>query len=208
MSRVHVGIPSHDGKVHVECMLGVLDAWSTHISNLNVVRGSFLPRSRDRIVSDFLADLASPTHLLCVDADIEWRRADLERLLELRVEFAFGMYVGKDGAGVTMMTSPVEVELSGHRVWEVDRCGAGFVLLTRSAVERMAQHYGASDTYRDGQGRHHVGLWQTDGRVERDGVMVAEGEDFAFCRRWRALGGRILTRPDVRLGHVGQHVYR
>ena len=32
-------------------------------------------------------------------------------------------------------------------------------------------------------------------------------DDWAFCRRWRDIGGRLWMHTGVRLGHVGQHVF-
>jgi hypothetical protein len=29
------------------------------------------------------------------------------------------------------------------------------------------------------------------------------GEDFSFCRRWRAIGGRVWLDPELELHHVG-----
>ncbi len=71
----------------------------------------------------------------------------------------------------------------------------------------MVARYGPHETYLfDDQS--FVGLWQTSGSSDLDGKVVAEGEDYAFCRRWRALGGTITTRRDVLLGHVGTQTYR
>jgi hypothetical protein len=33
-------------------------------------------------------------------------------------------------------------------------------------------------------------------------------EDFAFCRRWRDMGGKIHVDLDSKLQQLGQHVYR
>jgi hypothetical protein len=32
-------------------------------------------------------------------------------------------------------------------------------------------------------------------------------EDYAFCDRWRELGGRVFIDPSVRLSHVGEKAY-
>ena len=32
-------------------------------------------------------------------------------------------------------------------------------------------------------------------------------EDFAFCRRWRDIGGKVYLCPDVPLDHVGFHTW-
>ena len=38
-----------------------------------------------------------------------------------------------------------------------------------------------------------------------DGVFMSE--DYAFCRRWREIGGRIWADLNIRLTHSGAHAY-
>lgn len=206
---IRIGVPTHDGGIRQECVLGLLDAQRTWRVQVDIVQGSFLPRSRDLIVDRFASDGAA-THLLCVDADMDWRAEHLGALLELEVDFAFGRYVGKREGAPLMASRFIGAgrSPSGVEVEEYERCGAGFLLLSRACIETMRDAYGPSESYVDPAGRPLIGLWQTSGRVEFDGRMVAEGEDYAFCRRWRSLGGQIFTRRDVRLGHVGSHVWR
>jgi hypothetical protein len=33
-------------------------------------------------------------------------------------------------------------------------------------------------------------------------------EDYAFCRRWRDIGGKVYADMQSDLGHLGQHVFR
>jgi hypothetical protein len=33
-------------------------------------------------------------------------------------------------------------------------------------------------------------------------------EDYAFCRRWRDIGGKVYADLDSQLLHVGQHLFR
>lgn len=208
MRSIRVAIPTLDGRVEEQCLYGLLESFGGRWPcSVQLVRGSRLPASRDRICADFL--LGDDSHLLCVDADIAWSADDAERLLALEVDFAFGYYAGK-APDAPLMCSPAigRAVVGGVEVHEHDACGAGFVLLSRSCVEQLTEAHRA-DTYTDPTGARLVALWQTFGVVSRpDGTLVAEGEDFAFCRRWRALGGRIFGHPGVVLGHVGQHVYR
>lgn len=206
---LHIGIPLHDGRIHDECMRGVLETWGRWPCSISTVKGSFLPRNRDLIVDLFTHD-ESATHLLCVDSDMEWHASDVEKLLAMDAHFAFGQYVAKREPRTVQASRPIGPVhgVDGYELHEFDRCGAGFLLLSRECISSMLDAYGPSLSYVDAAGRPLVGLWQTEGRVELDGRMVAEGEDYAFCRRWRDIGGHILTRDDVRLGHVGERVWR
>lgn len=188
--HVHIGIPTLDGKPHQECVLGLLEAWGCLSCSVSFIRGPLISRNRDIVVADFLAR-EDATHVLFVDSDIAWKASDLVALLALEISFAFGRYVGKVPP-YPYLDKPCE------RGGGFARCGGGFVLVEREAIERMIEAYG--EIYTDPMGRSLHGLWRHDG--------ASEGEDFAFCRRWREIGGTIATSSDCRLGHVGSMVYR
>jgi hypothetical protein len=33
-------------------------------------------------------------------------------------------------------------------------------------------------------------------------------EDYAFCHRWRAIGGKVWVDLECKLMHLGQHLFR
>lgn len=84
-----------------------------------------------------------------------------------------------------------------------EACGAGFMLLRRSVVERMtAAALEAGATYwPSAPGVQVAALWNGHGLASSKGRF--EGEDYSFCRRWREFGGEIFTDTPVTLGHVG-----
>lgn len=211
---VHIVIPTLDGKIEQECLLGLLETWGKIPCELSLPKGCYIGRNRDIGTAEFLD--GDCTHILYVDADISWRFSDLEKLLELNTGFAFGRYPHKgptwkrgwvargESSGIALMGT--KGRLVDAVEWE--RCGGGFVLLSRSAVERMCEMY-PGFRYVDPVGRELHGLWWMDGlRMGPHGEAVCEGEDYAVCRRWRELGERIFTRNDVSLGHVGSCTYR
>lgn len=210
---IFIGIPTLDGKLHSECLIGVLEAWGKYPCRIEIERGSFLPKERDTLLAHFLAD-PSCGYMLCVDSDIEWHAKDLEKLLALNKPFTAGYYRQKFEGGALCVSGPMSRidDFSTHRARTYQRVGAGFILLTREAAQAMWDHYLKTDSYED-RGETLVGLWQTCGISDwtgPDGVVkrVAEGEDFAFCRRWRQMGGEIYVHADVLLGHVGPKIWR
>ncbi len=205
-----IAIPTRDGVIHVECMAGILQSMARWPCTVSHAQGGVAPHNRDLMTAGFIRERGT-THLLCVDSDVEWSADDLAKLLELDVDFAFGSYTTKRIGGPFLRKLQVgsSHRADGYSIEEWERCAAGFVLLKREAVQRMwdAGADGELD-YVDGNGNELVALWQTPGLVLRDGKRVQETDDYAFCRRWRDIGGRIFTRSDVQLGHVGHHVYR
>lgn len=193
---VHIAIPTIDNKPHVQTMLGVLSVWSRVPCSISFHTGSFLPRLRDDVIHDFLTK-HDASYLLCVDADIVWRWTDLAALLKLDVDFAFGRYRQKKPAGPWNAT----MNDSGDFV----ACGFGFVLLKREPLRVFAEKH---PVYLNAKGEPRHCLFGTTSYVARpDGTLVAEGEDYAFCRRWVAAGGTIHTSMEVELGHVGEKLW-
>jgi hypothetical protein len=99
-------------------------------------------------------------------------------------------YMGTVEVGATGY--PVEREADG--ALKAVRVPAGFLKITRGAVQRFMRAY-PELIYGDPISPHvdlfnhgaHEGVWW--------------GEDYAFCRRWRAMGGDIWVVPDLDLTH-------
>lgn len=164
------------------------------------VNESLVTRARNEMTATFLGTEYS--HMMWLDADIEFSAGDVAKLWNLDVDIAVGVYAMKkrdeqwyaawrDGALVRDLDrfdGPIEV----------DYAGTGFMLIRRDVVEALA---GGSESYEGPHGRVPA-LYMTP--VWRDGF---ESEDYHFCRRAREAGFRIVMDPSVRLGHWGQYRY-
>lgn len=188
--NLFIATPIHGGWVHHECAGGIFTATQQFTCSWTPLVGTGLARQRDLLTAQFLGSDA--THLLWVDADIGWRAGDAQSLLETGKDFVAGCYSRKRFGG------DIPVLLTGVRDGELFECShvpTGFLLVTRSAIEKMADHYRASMSYRDDQmgGKPVVSLFTQ---------MVGEGtEDLSFCRRWREVGGRVWLHSKINLGH-------
>lgn len=130
-----------------------------------------------------------------LDHDLSWEPGDLVRLILHPGEVVAGdyrfkkddeEYMGKvctDGDGYPAVRP--DGTLKAHAI------PAGFLKVTKGAVERFRQAYpelvfGGDfvDLFNHGA---YAGMWW--------------GEDFAFSRRWRELGGEIYLIPDLNLTH-------
>lgn len=210
--QIHIGIGTRDGAIHDECVASLLSVWSRFPCSITFMRGPYIGRNRDVVTAEALAR-DDVTHVLYIDSDVTFGADDVNALLELGVDFAFGRYAFKtiEGpkAGAPVARSRVGWgTVDDVTVLEYDRVGAGFVLVRRDAIERMVACYAIELGYTDPGGRQLHGLWWQSGYTQNEaGQRIVEGEDYAFCRRWRDIGGRIFTRDDVKLGHVGLHKF-
>lgn len=188
--------PLHDGRVHQAYMSGVIDLAHAAPGRLIIGKfsGSFLPVSRDVLTAHFLRSQA--THLLCVDSDIGFGAADVQRLLEAGQDFVSGLYAKKTEQG--LLATALQKRRQGHLI-EAHYAAAGFLLLRRSCVERLVAAH-PELAYETPQGRAHA-LWSPFFEVR------PYGEDAAFCRRWQRLGGKIWAHSQVIVKHYGDHAY-
>ena len=181
---------------------------------------ALITRSRNTLVARFLASEA--THLLFVDADIAFAPNDVFRLLRHGKEVIGAPYPVRQhvwdaatmrevqaGEPVAFATLRYVGEPSGELTPEgllpARYAGTGFLLIARSALEKLIA------AYPETRCRHnHVAAraepeeaWALfDCLIDRDtGDYLSE--DFAFCTRFRAIGGELWLDPAIRLTHAG-----
>lgn len=138
-----------------------------------------------------------------IDHDLSWRPDDLVTLIRTPTEVCAGLYrfkkddeehmgeLVRDAEGRVVGVSGVD---PGSVALRATRVPAGFLKITRSGVERfMRAHpelcYGSPIA-------PHIDLFN-HGAYDR----VWWGEDYAFSRRWLALGGDLWVLPDLDLTH-------
>lgn len=168
-----------------------------------------LSLARAKIFGNFLR--SQHTHLFLVDSDMGWSYHDVVRLLltkkdfvgaagrkkTAKMEFAANLE-GEEGK----FTSIVQDDMGLVKYREV---GAAFVLISRDCAQRIWDAHPELEFDSDG------------GVLERavfDPLIIGEApkrrrlsEDFAFCHRWRAIGGEIWLMPDIVLQHAGRAVW-
>lgn len=165
-----------------------------------------LPMARARLFGAFLR---SPhTHMMMIDSDMGWAALDVIRMLLAKrdfvaaagpkkkypIQFAFNL---SNNAGDQL---PILAEGDTHLL-EVTEIGMAFTLISKSCAERMAQSFPELEFVTEGGQTEHdvfapwiINKWRLS-------------EDFAFCRRWRSIGGKIYMLPTVRLTHTGTHTW-
>ena len=233
MSRPHIVIatPCFGGVVTHNYMMSVLrlTQWAgTAAITTNVLMlggDSLISRARSVLVAHFLAT-AGATHLLFIDSDIAFDVESLQRMLDVDRDFVAGLYPLKTvdwktlplhavkgeplpQAGLSYVGQPCtgsELRVEDGFVTGV-YAGTGFQLIKRSVFERMIRAYPETKfravhaaTNQQAPEDHLYALF--DCIIDPDsGAYLSE--DYAFCRRWRALGGEIFLDLQSRLTHTG-----
>jgi hypothetical protein len=173
---------------------------------------SLVQRARNGIVAKFLAN-PEASHLVFIDADIEWQPQDVIRLLAHDVDVVCGVYPKKkfpieyafhpplDNGGRTIR------DIRTGRI-QIDCAATGFLCIKRAVFEKMAAAY-PQTKYRistqEATDDDNKWMYNFFDVFVEDGILWSE--DYGFSRRWRAIGGEIWMDPQIKLNHVGQHVY-
>lgn len=160
---------------------------------------SLVTRARNEMTASFLK--TNHTHMMWLDADIEFSPDDVAKLWNLETDIAVAFYcmkrpdlplsAWKDGKLVKLEECPSEP-------FEVEFAGTGFMLIRRNVIETLAEK---SESYEGPNGRVPA-LYMTP--IHNDGF---ESEDYHFCRRAREAGFKIIGDPSIKLKHWGQAAY-
>lgn len=219
--------PSHDGKVSQIFTMSLVQT-ALSIGKEAILWLSFLGndaaigRARSTLVAGFL-DNPNFTHLMFIDSDIGWDPKQFVRLLRANKEFVAAFYpvksydwaLARDGnsadplerRGLHYVGVPCEgAELEREGEFITARfSGGGFQLIARSVFEKMCLAYPELKflfTHVRGQSPSENRYAFFEGMIE-DGYYLSE--DFAFCKRWRAIGGKIWLDTKSKLIHSGSH---
>lgn len=165
---------------------------------------SLITRARDVCAAEFLA--SDYSHMMFIDADIEFKPEDVGKLWAMQQEFAVGVYpMKKPGAkyaawrGDELVT---DLDQYGEKAIVVDYAGTGFMLISRYVFEKLRNDCPEIQEYEEGQ----VGkAWSFFQDPIDNGIHLSE--DYFFCHMWRIYGGDIWMDPTVRLKHIGTHTY-
>lgn len=178
---VLIAVPAYDGKLYIETSKSIANTivalmkekasgYLTSISNC-----AFIAHARNVMVGEFIAR-KEKTHLLFVDADMEWSPHTILRLLKANVPVAAAPYVAKNydyplprgqqyrdvdtvhAATVSwnvqlenpaMMTGEQKLAPVNQGFTKVSRVGAGLLLLRRDCIDTMIQKYSDTEYYWD-----------------------------------------------------------
>ena len=197
-----------------------------------IVRGgdSLITRSRNSIVAEFLSE-PKYTHLLWVDADIGFTPEAIYRLLSFNKEIVGGVYPLKaftypddipaqkrEELMVRYTTYPFNPIGTTFKVEngfvEVKDLPTGLMLIQRGAFNKLIEAYPELKYKPDRQ----VGLENLAHKIDDcyynlfDTFIDETGrylsEDYAFCRLWQKLGGKVYADAESKLTHTGSHQYQ
>lgn len=227
-----IGTPCYNGMVTINYMLAmmqlkdVLNRERIPFKLLTPAHESLVTRARNGIANAFLRD-APCTHLLFIDADIAFPPLLVPRMLAANKDVVCGVYPVKGLRLDRIMAQPAgtppevaeaasldyavkfapgsQADASG--LVEVEYGATGFMLIKKQVLARMAEampELRYRYAYINEEARENFAFFDTAIDPETRDYLP---EDYAFCKRWRDLGGKIHACLLGRLSHVGSRVY-
>lgn len=175
------------------------------------VHDSLISRGRNRLAHDFLK--SDCTQLVFLDADVSFEADDVVRLIEATYPVCGAAYPKKsNGAGFNV--NPLADDAERGRVeatptgWlRVHDLATGCLSIHRRALVEMGEAHPEllllSDLD-DAPGEPMFGFFVP---FIHEGTRRYLSEDYAFCERWRRMGGEIWCYGPAVLGHTGRHTW-
>jgi len=216
VKKLYLALLSYTGQVEIETKNAITSAiadanalgWMVY--DVARVGDSAVARGRNSLVAEFLASDA--TDLIFADADVSWQPRALVKLAAHPVDLVLGCYPSRrdpvcysirwlpdpDGRGLQADPATGLLEIEGGP--------GGFFRVTRAAIERMIAFY-PELWYHDELVPGGKAYALFDFMLDREQHLYFT-EDFVFCRRWRALGGKVWLDPEIEFGHTGRHTWR
>ena len=206
---VLIATPTLDGSLDYRYVASLLHSTAA-LTRLGIqfeisfeVGNSLIPDARNKLVAKFLD--SQHTDLLFIDADLGWAAPDLLKLIAYDTPFVAGVYQRKS---LTKLDFTVKfgasITLDRHGLMQAERTGTGFMRLRRDCLAIMMAAY-PHLKLKDPSAAPSNSLYAFFDTSIANGQYL--GEDFTFCDRWRAAGGKVLIDPHINFSHIGTKAF-
>lgn len=229
--RICLSMPVY-GKIDVpfvQCLMGMLSTTSI-VQMWDFLPGdSLVNRARNNLADRFLAGFpgadadgnpVTVKHdwMLFLDTDLIFKPSDVQMLYDLGMKQGPGVYVGtypiKQLKPKVVFNNMPGCVPDAEGLVEVREAGTGFMLIHRNVFEQMIEKCSEEIKYCVDMGDvpgpeqfkydfFPVGVY-FDPLLKRKRFL---SEDWYFCQRWRALGGKIIMHTKISCGHIGNFVF-
>ena len=232
---LYVGTPVHS-EVSLHYMKSCLDLQKECLLNgtnitFQLMKSSLVTQGRNLIVASFISSGAD--QMCFVDSDISFSVRSIYRMYQAPYEICFVPYPMKtvdpnkfrhdddrrpsDHPDTKGYIFPVELP-DIHNInmekgfIEVKKGPTGCMMIKRSAFDKMLKAYPdlyiKQKTMINGKLIDRPNYYNFFDTYWNSKEKTYLGEDFYFCKLWKAIGGKIYALADEEIAHVGEKMYR
>lgn len=228
MVKLFLSTPCYGGmclQKYTESMLGLQVLASREGIELyidTIENESLVQRARNVAVGRFMQK-SDAEYFMFIDADVHFDPASVIRLVRSGHDISVACYPKKyidwdqaadavkkgDPRDMAMLSASLVVNFGASMVQITDGFApvldgpTGFMVIKRSVFERMQEKFPELNCKNDHQNRdfddYHAAFDCMIDPVNRRYLS----EDYAFCRRWQQMDGKIYADTQTVLGHVG-----
>ena len=229
MKKIFLSTPCYGGLCLEKYMIGIIRLQLLLIKeNIQLIldtteNESLVHRARNVAVGRFMQK-TDANYFMFIDADIDFDPSSVVRLIRSGHDVSVATYPKKvvmwdqaktaiesgDNRDMAMLSSSLVANIGAqHRqvengFVEVLDGPTGFMVITREAFDKMHEHYNKElECVNDHQNRDfdkYCALF--DCMIDPETKRYLS-EDYAFCRRWQQMDGKIYADCNTTLGHIG-----
>jgi hypothetical protein len=196
-------------------------------------KSSLITQGRNLCVGSFME--TGHSHLLFVDADIDFQPKSIQAMIDKDKDVISVPYPMKTFNWEKMFSNFKEGKIKNPEILsmngntypmrlpdeeniqiengciEVSHSPTGCMLIKRSVIEKMIEKYPemriSQPTIINGKPVEKPFLYNFFDTMFDPVTHTYMGEDFAFCKRWKDIGGKCHAIVDQLISHVGEHQY-
>lgn len=205
--RIFLAIPAYSGQIGARCMISVAESIlllnKAGISvDICIQTGNcHVDDARNAMVREFL--MTDCSDMVFIDEDVGFDCADLYKLVKYDRDLVAGVYPCKQmDEEYPVRPLPGEIWADRDGLVEVEGAPTGFMRLSRFMLEKMCADEKRTFMGRGQGGPPHVILFE---RIYSDGMRMSG--DYAFCHKWRKMGGKVFVDPAMGFSHTGNHTW-
>lgn len=169
-----------------------------------------ITRARQELMAAFMA--SDCTHMLSIDSDVAWEPEAPLKLLRHDVPFVSATTFTRGTKKMCIRGADWDRQEFDYdpvrKLLRVGAVGSAFCMFRRDAVEMLQQAYPElkirDDRISERLNAHLYAFYHQ--LLHPTGYL--DGEDYAFCERFRAAGGEVFVDPFIELTHFGREEMR
>ena len=218
-------------KFQKQCMMNSI------MVSFSLLKSSLVTQGRNLCVANFLKDPTNYTHLLFIDSDIDFKFDTIIKMLKFDREVIATPYPMKhihwdqiwDRVQKGKIKNIEQLKRAGHAfpiklenqkgkeipvvdgVIEVSHAPTGCMLIKKQVFDKMIKAYPNDKieqaTIVNGKAlidEYNYNFFDT---IHDPETKKYYGEDFGFCKKWTAIGGKCYCYVSDDITHVGEYAY-
>ena len=212
-AHLHIGLPCYGGLVLESTMTSFIKfillaskvglSWSLD----TMVNESLITRGRNNLMAKMMTNKAA-THFMFIDADIRFEAESIFQMMAADKDIIAGLYPKKAYPIAYNINLNKETKIQGP-LFTVDTAATGFLMFKRPVYEALIAAHPKTKYVDDvGLGKQFEPNMYAIFDCYIDDVGHYLSEDWAFCRRAKALGYDIWADGRVLLNHTGTHEFQ